>query len=352
MGVPERPGRRSNTPGPTGQRVAKNLRQLRDACGLSTVRLAEVLAELGQPLWPTAITKTEAGDRRVDVDDLVALAVALGVSPNRLLLEMPSGGMLLRRDPDDTVGREVDTFHAESIDLTSAIRVPLLDAWEWAGGDHPLPTLDEAPIAVSEERANAFRRENRPHAPTDRYFDKAELRKHPEIIRQAAALVRAARQEGVSRGLLHDFIELAAMTAINGHTDTVMPVVAAIVTSARGVLVNRRKDGRPPWGFVAGEVHKDPAERPEDAAVREVKEETGLEVRAGDVIGERDHPATGRRMIYIAAKPVRGTRVLVGDDAELAEVRWVSLAEAEELMPDMFGPVRDYLARTLKAGAK
>jgi 8-oxo-dGTP diphosphatase len=66
------------------------------------------------------------------------------------------------------------------------------------------------------------------------------------------------------------------------------------------------------------------------------------------VIGERDHPATGRHMIYMAAVPVRGTEVFVGDEAELAEVRWVDTTEADELLPGMFGPVREYLAGELE----
>jgi 8-oxo-dGTP pyrophosphatase MutT (NUDIX family)/transcriptional regulator with XRE-family HTH domain len=127
------------------------------------------------------------------------------------------------------------------------------------------------------------------------------------------------------------------------------PVVAAIVTSAKGVLVGRRNDGKPPWTFIAGEV--EPGERPEDAAVREVKEETGLLVRAGAVIGERVHPKTGRTMIYMAAVPTHGTDVFVGDADELAEVRWVSLAEADELLPGMFGPVHDHLVRELGSDA-
>lgn len=122
-------------------------------------------------------------------------------------------------------------------------------------------------------------------------------------------------------------------------------IVAAIVTSALGVLVGRRNDGKPPWTFIAGEV--EPGESPEDAAVREVKEETGCLVRVGEIVGERDHPATGRHMIYMAARPTHGTDVFVGDEAELAEVRWVGLAEADDLLPGMYGPVRDYLVRTL-----
>jgi 8-oxo-dGTP diphosphatase len=125
------------------------------------------------------------------------------------------------------------------------------------------------------------------------------------------------------------------------------PIVAAIVTSPLGVLVGRRHDGRPLWTFIAGEQDAVQDENPADTAVREVKEETGLQVQAGDLIGERVHPKTHRRMIYIAALPTHGTDVFVGDEDELAEVRWVSLAEADELLPGMFEPVREHLAREL-----
>ena len=52
-------------------------------------------------------------------------------------------------------------------------------------------------------------------------------------------------------------------------------------------------------------------------------------------------------MIYMAATPTHGTDVFVGDEDELAEVRWLSLAEADELLPGMFEPVREHLAREL-----
>jgi ADP-ribose pyrophosphatase YjhB (NUDIX family) len=103
-------------------------------------------------------------------------------------------------------------------------------------------------------------------------------------------------------------------------------------------------DGAPPWTFIAGEVGS--GERPEDAAVRQVKEETGCEVRTGEVISVRLH-TTGRTVVYIAAQPTGTTELIVGDKAGLAEVRWVTLGEALDLLPDMYGPVRDYLERQL-----
>lgn len=120
------------------------------------------------------------------------------------------------------------------------------------------------------------------------------------------------------------------------------PVVAAIVTCERGVLVGRRHDGRPPWTFIAGEV--EPGESIADAAVREVKEEAGLRVVAAErEIARRVHPKTGRTMVYLACSPTGHTDVFVGDIDELAEVKWATLAEAEALLPGMFEPVHRYL---------
>jgi ADP-ribose pyrophosphatase YjhB (NUDIX family) len=125
------------------------------------------------------------------------------------------------------------------------------------------------------------------------------------------------------------------------------PVVAAIVTSHLGVLAGRRNDGRPPWSFPVGEA--EPGESIADAAVRKVKEECGLLVRpvAVEIPRRSGHPNTGRAMAYVQCTPMRGTDVSVGDEDELAEVRWLSLTEADELLPDMFEPVRAHLGRVL-----
>jgi 8-oxo-dGTP pyrophosphatase MutT (NUDIX family) len=125
-------------------------------------------------------------------------------------------------------------------------------------------------------------------------------------------------------------------------------VMVAVVTSRLGVLAGRRNDGRPPWTFPAGEneLHESPA----DTIIREAKEETGLLIKAGATIGERVHPRTSRHMVYVAATPAgRSRHVWVGDPDELAEVRWLTLAEADELMPDMFPPVRRHLDRVLRS---
>jgi 8-oxo-dGTP diphosphatase len=120
-------------------------------------------------------------------------------------------------------------------------------------------------------------------------------------------------------------------------------VAAAVITSDQGILVARRHDRIPPWTFPAAEIED--GESPAAAAVRAVGKETGLEATADHVIGRRIHPKTGRVMIYLEVT-ANGTDVKVGDP-DLAEVRWIDLAEADQLMPDIFPTVRQHLGRVL-----
>ena len=72
----ERP-RRANELGPTGIRLAGNLRRIRASRPMTTEQLAERVTTLGRPMYANTITKIEKRQRRVDVDDLTALAAAL-----------------------------------------------------------------------------------------------------------------------------------------------------------------------------------------------------------------------------------------------------------------------------------
>lgn len=75
--------------GPTGVAVADNIKRVRAQAGLSLRELADKLADNGHPIAHSGLSKIENKTRRVDADDLMAIAVALGVSPVALLLPAP-----------------------------------------------------------------------------------------------------------------------------------------------------------------------------------------------------------------------------------------------------------------------
>jgi 8-oxo-dGTP diphosphatase len=124
-------------------------------------------------------------------------------------------------------------------------------------------------------------------------------------------------------------------------------IAVAIIARDREVLLVKRRvaEGELLWQFPAGAIEG--GETPELAAVREAREETGLIVEADDLLGERVHPTTGRRLFYVACVVIEGT-AHVGDADELAEFAWVGLAGLPEYVPHgLFGPVQRHLDAVL-----
>jgi 8-oxo-dGTP diphosphatase len=79
-----------------------------------------------------------------------------------------------------------------------------------------------------------------------------------------------------------------------------------------------------------------------------VLEETGLRVRATELIGSRVHPVTGVRMTYVATTPEDEAAIVAAGD-ELVEVRWVAVARPCALMPGMADPAREHLRKILRS---
>ncbi|MFD0003548.1 helix-turn-helix domain-containing protein [Streptomyces sp. NPDC127178] len=103
--------------GPVGDQVAENLARLRSALRKTTSDLAEHVSQLGVPMTASTITKIETQQRRVTVDELVAFAVALNVSPVTLML------------PASDEGR---------VPLADGLTANWYDAWTWMHGHGPL----------------------------------------------------------------------------------------------------------------------------------------------------------------------------------------------------------------------
>jgi 8-oxo-dGTP diphosphatase len=163
-------------------------------------------------------------------------------------------------------------------------------------------------------------------------------------------LVELAATLGISHQRASQLIALARERGNPVTEPTTLPeqphVALAIITSDRGVLVAKRQDGIPPWTFLGGEIQE--GESSGDALRRRVQAEAGLTVTSVQFIGRRIHPKTSRVMVYghVAVEPGEPE---LGDPEDLSEVRWVSIDETRNLMPDMYGPVRQYLDELQRA---
>jgi transcriptional regulator with XRE-family HTH domain len=71
--------------GPAGNNVRRNVRRLREQRRWSYREVEERLARVGRAIPVLAQSAIDAGERRVDVDDLVALAAVFGLTPRELL---------------------------------------------------------------------------------------------------------------------------------------------------------------------------------------------------------------------------------------------------------------------------
>jgi 8-oxo-dGTP diphosphatase len=124
-------------------------------------------------------------------------------------------------------------------------------------------------------------------------------------------------------------------------------VGVALVEEGKILLVRRGHDpGKGLWAVPGGKV--DFGETLREAAVREVREETGLEVEVGRVIWAGEHVSDDVHIVLIDfLGTVTGGALEAADDADRAE--WVALTEAADypLTPTMYD-----LVDVVRAGHK
>ena len=110
--------------------------------------------------------------------------------------------------------------------------------------------------------------------------------RHPDHGDEGAGH-RAARRAGRFAGW--GFLTyIRVMRAHIGHDLLLLPGVGAIVVDDHGRLLFGRRSDTGRWAVVAGMV--EPGEQPADTVVREVREETGVDVRRRAVLGVATHP--------------------------------------------------------------
>jgi 8-oxo-dGTP pyrophosphatase MutT (NUDIX family) len=119
------------------------------------------------------------------------------------------------------------------------------------------------------------------------------------------------------------------------------------------VPVKRSQDGGRVLGLPKG--HPDGDETPEQAATREVREETGIEAELVDRLGEVHYfyQRRGRRISKVVAFFLFKYRAgdLQDHDGEVEEARWMPLPEAQVALT--FAGEREMVARALsRSGAE
>jgi 8-oxo-dGTP diphosphatase len=108
--------------------------------------------------------------------------------------------------------------------------------------------------------------------------------------------------------------------------------VGAVIKDDRGRLLLIKRGHAPGtglWSLPGGRI--EPGETDAEALVREMREETGLVIETGQLIGTVRRPATDGAVLDIRdyAATVTGGTLRPGDDA--ADARWVDASELESL---------------------
>ncbi len=111
-----------------------------------------------------------------------------------------------------------------------------------------------------------------------------------------------------------------------------------ILDKRKILLIHRLKDGKEYYVLPGGTIEKD--ESPEDAAIREVKEETNFDVELGSLLWKFRENVDGESRLgyYFLARKFNGKLKLGGPEAEMQSndnsylLEWFPIADLDKIL--------------------
>ncbi|MBN7388523.1 putative DNA binding protein [Mycobacteroides abscessus subsp. abscessus] len=149
-------GRKAIELGPTGRTVAMNIGLFRSKRGWKLAQLSERMTAVGRPMTGNTLSAIENLDRRTDVDDLVAIAAALGISPASLLMPPTED------DEDGGISWRIFTSAEPDPGEGGIAKILSGQFWDWLTADAPLDAPLYTDTGRDEYEVEAWRREQVP----------------------------------------------------------------------------------------------------------------------------------------------------------------------------------------------
>jgi 8-oxo-dGTP pyrophosphatase MutT (NUDIX family) len=138
---------------------------------------------------------------------------------------------------------------------------------------------------------------------------------------------------------------IAEMRELVGQRRIMIPAAVAWIHDESGRLLVVQLHGQDRWGLPGGGI--EPDETPEEAVIRETREETSLEIRVDSLAAvfggpELHHTYVGGdegAYVMIAYRCSITGGALIPDGHEVTDTRWVSAADLDELPMPSWGDV-------------